>query len=191
MDLAKIGVGTRQIVLDVLDKAALVEGDIFVLGLSSSEVVGGHIGQNSSLEVGQVIVKTILDVLEEKGIFLAVQGCEHLNRALVVERALANKKDLEIVNVLPTLHAGGSGQLAAFQYMKDPVEVEFIVAQAGLDIGDTAIGMHVKHVQIPIRPTLKELGAAHVTALASRPKLIGGARAAYLEDKIRKGQKEK
>lgn len=191
MDLAKIGAETRQIVLDVLDKATLVEGDIFVLGLSSSEVVGGHIGQNSTLEVGQVIVKTILDVLEEKGIFLAVQGCEHLNRALVVERALANKKDLEIVNVLPTLHAGGSGQLAAFQYMKDPVEVEFIVAQAGLDIGDTAIGMHVKHVQIPIRPTLKELGAAHVTALASRPKLIGGARAAYLEDKIRKGQKEK
>ena len=187
MDLAKIEAETRQIVLDVLDKAALVEGDIFVLGLSSSEVVGGHIGQNSSLEVGQVIVKIILDILEEKGIFLAVQGCEHLNRALVVERALANKKNLEIVNVLPTLHAGGSGQLAAFQYMKDPVEVEFIVAQAGLDIGDTAIGMHVKHVQIPIRPILKELGAAHVTALASRPKLIGGARAAYTEDKIRKG----
>lgn len=187
MDLAKIGAETRQIVLDVLDKAALVKGDIFVLGLSSSEVVGGHIGQNSSLEVGQVIVKTILDILEEKGIFLAVQGCEHLNRALVVERALANKKGLEMVNVLPTLHAGGSGQLAAFQYMKNPVEVEFIVAQAGLDIGDTAIGMHIKHVQIPIRPILKELGAAHVTALASRPKLIGGARAAYTEDKIRKG----
>ena len=187
MELAKIGAETRQIVLDVLDKAALVEGDIFVLGLSSSEVVGGHIGQNSSLEVGQVIVKTILDILEEKGIFLAVQGCEHLNRALVVERALADKKDLEMVNVLPTLHAGGSGQLAAFQYMKDPVEVEFIVAQAGLDIGDTAIGMHVKHVQIPIRPIFKELGAAHVTALASRPKLIGGARAAYIKDKIRKG----
>ena len=187
MDLAKIGAETRQIVLDVLDKAALVEGDIFVLGLSSSEVVGGHIGQNSSLEVGQVIIKTILDILEEKGIFLAVQGCEHLNRALVVEKALADKKDLEIVNVLPTLHAGGSGQLAAFQYMKDPVEVEFIVSQAGLDIGDTAIGMHVKHVQIPIRPILKELGSAHVTALASRPKLIGGARAAYTEDKIRKG----
>lgn len=187
MDLAKIGAETRQIVLDVLDKAALVEGDIFVLGLSSSEVVGGRIGQNSSLEVGQVIVKTILDILEEKGIFLAVQGCEHLNRALVVERALADKKDLEIVNVLPTLHAGGSGQLAAFQYMKDPVEVEFIVAQAGLDIGDTSIGMHIKHVQVPIRPILKELGAAHVTALASRPKLIGGARAAYTEDKIRKG----
>ena len=177
MDLDKIGAETRQILEDVLDKASLDEGDIFVLGLSSSEVIGGHIGRNSSLEVGQIIVKTILDILEEKGIFLAVQGCEHLNRALVVERSLAKKKDLEIVNVLPTLHAGGSGQLAAFQYMKDPVEVEFIVAHAG---------MHVKHVQIPIRPKLKSVGAAHVTALASRPKLIGGSRAAYREDKIRK-----
>ncbi|MFS1014447.1 TIGR01440 family protein, partial [Enterococcus casseliflavus] len=116
----------------------------------------------------------------------AVQGCEHLNRALVVERELAIQKDLEIVNVLPSLHAGGSGQLAAFKYMKDPVEVEFITAQAGVDIGDTAIGMHIKHVQVPVRPILREIGKAHVTALASRPKLIGGARAAYVEDNIRK-----
>ncbi len=117
---------------------------------------------------------------------MAVQGCEHLNRALVVERELAMAKDLEIVNVLPTLHAGGSGQLAAFDYMKDPVEVEEIVAQAGIDIGDTSIGMHVKRVQVPLRPIIPELGGAHVTALASRPKLIGGARAEYLADPIRK-----
>ena len=89
------------------------------------------------------------------GIYLAVQGCEHLNRALVVERELADKKELEIVNVLPSLHAGGAGQLAAFKYFKDPVEVEFITAQAGLDIGDTSVGMHVKHVQVPIRPILR------------------------------------
>ena len=87
---------------------------------------------------------------------------------------------------LPTLHAGGSGQLAAFDYMKDPVEVEEIVAQAGIDIGDTSIGMHVKRVQVPLRPIAPELGGAHVTALASRPKLIGGARAEYLADPIRK-----
>ena len=104
----------------------------------------------------------------------------------MVERELALKKDLEIVNVLPSLHAGGSGQLAAFKFMKDPVEVEFITAQAGLDIGDTAIGMHIKHVQVPIRPVKRELGGAHVTALASRPKLIGGARALYQTDDIRK-----
>ncbi|MCI5871957.1 MAG: DUF436 family protein, partial [Streptococcus sp.] len=89
-------------------------------------------------------------------------------------------------NVLPTLHAGGSGQLAAFKFMTDPVEVEEIVAHAGLDIGDTSIGMHVKRVQVPLIPIQRELGGALVTALASRPKLIGGARAQYLEDKIRK-----
>ena len=177
---------TSQIVEDVLEKANLKQGAIFVLGLSSSEVIGGQIGKESSQEIGEIIVKTILDILEEKGIHLAVQGCEHVNRALVVERQVAEQFGLEIVSVLPTLHAGGSGQLAAFKFMKDPVEVEFINAHAGLDIGDTAIGMHVKHVQVPIRPLLREIGHAHVTALASRPKLIGGARAQYPEDFIRK-----
>ena len=145
---------TSQIVEDVIDKANLKQGAIFVLGLSSSEVIGGQIGKESSQEIGEIIVKTILAILEDKGI--------------------------------PTLHAGGSGQLAAFKFMQDPVEVEFIKAHAGLDIGDTAIGMHVKHVQVPIRPLLREIGHAHVTALASRPKLIGGARAQYPQDSIRK-----
>lgn len=180
---------TRVLVEDIVERSAIGSGAIFVLGLSSSEVVGGIIGKASSREIGQRIVKTILEVLEPKGIYLAVQGCEHLNRALVVERELALAKDLEIVNVLPTLHAGGSGQLAAFDYMEDPVEVEEILAQAGIDIGDTSIGMHVKRVQVPLRPIISELGGAHVTALASRPKLIGGARAEYLADPIRKTKK--
>ena len=186
MELEQIKRETQEILLDLLSKSNLRQGQILVLGLSTSEVAGASIGKNSSLEIGQAIVKTILDTLTPKGIYLAVQGCEHLNRALVVERELAEKKDLEIVNVLPSLHAGGAGQLAAFSYMKDPVEVEFITAQAGLDIGDTSIGMHVKHVQVPVRPVLKELGGAHVTALASRPKLIGGTRATYQEDPLRK-----
>lgn len=186
MDLRVLAEQTQAIVEDIIERSGISEGQVFVLGLSSSEVAGGVIGQNSSLEIGQVIVKTILDLLTARGIYLAVQGCEHLNRALVVERDLAEKKDLEIVNVLPTLHAGGAGQLAAFDYMTDPVEVEFITAQAGIDIGDTAIGMHIKHVQVPLRPIRRELGAAHVTALTSRPKLIGGARASYQSDPIRK-----
>ena len=99
---------------------------------------------------------------------------------------MEEEKDLEIVNVLPSLHAGGSGQVAAFQLMADPVEVEEVVAHAGLDIGDTSIGMHIKRVQVPLVPIQRELGGAHVTALASRPKLIGGARASYAEDAIRK-----
>ena len=186
MDQEHLQKEVEEILEDVLTKASLHEGALFVLGLSSSEVIGGHIGKASSQEIGELIVKRILEILSARGIHLAVQGCEHVNRALVVEREVAIKYNLEIVSVLPTLSAGGSGQLAAFRYMKDPVEVEFIKADAGLDIGDTAIGMHVKHVQVPIRPVLRSIGQAHVTALASRPKLIGGARAQYPQDSIRK-----
>ncbi|MDY4760863.1 TIGR01440 family protein [Streptococcus thoraltensis] len=186
MDLKNLVEDVQKIVADIIERSAIQKGQLFVLGLSSSEVLGGTIGQNSSQEIGEVIVKTLLDELGKSGIELAVQGCEHLNRALVVERDYALEKNLEIVNVLPSLHAGGSGQLAAFKFMKDPVEVEEVVAHAGIDIGDTAIGMHVKRVQVPLRPIQRELGGAHVTALASRPKLIGGARGQYLEDPIRK-----
>ena len=186
MNLQELEKQTRAIVIDIVERSAIKKGQIFVLGLSSSEVAGGLIGKNSSAEIGEVIVKTILDVLNERGIYLAVQGCEHLNRALTVERELAEKKELEIGNVIPNLHAGGSGQVAAFKFMQDPVEVEEIVAHAGLDIGDTFIGMHVKRVQVPLIPVQRELGGAHVTALASRPKLIGGARATYTSDPIRK-----
>lgn len=186
MDLRALANQTRVIVVDIIERFAIKKGQIFVLGLSSSEVAGGLIGKNSSAEIGEVIVKTLLEELTERGIYLAVQGCEHLNRALTVERELAEKKDLEIINVIPNLHAGGSGQVAAFKFMQDPVEVEEIVAHAGLDIGDTFIGMHVKRVQVPLIPVQRELGGAHVTALASRPRLIGGARATYTADPIRK-----
>ena len=171
---------------EICDAGKLKKGQILVVGCSSSEVCGDKIGTNSNLQVAEAVFEGIYKVTQERGIYLAAQCCEHLNRALVVERELAMAKDLEIVNVRPTLHVGGSGQLAAFDYMKDPVEVEEIVAQAGIDIGDTSIGMHVKRVQVPLRPITPELGGAHVTALASRPKLIGGARAEYLADPIRK-----
>lgn len=177
---------TQRIVEDIVFRSGIKKGQVFVLGLSSSEVVGATIGQNSNLEIGEVVVDTILKILTEKGIHLAVQGCEHINRALVVEAAVAEDKGYEVVNVLPSLHAGGSGQLAAFKLMDEPVEVEEILAHAGLDIGDTSIGMHVKKVQVPLVPIQRELGGAHVTALASRPKLIGGARALYQSDAIRK-----
>ena len=188
MDLEKLQTQTEILIDDVIKQADLKKGQIFVLGLSSSEVNGGLIGHNSSAEIGQVIVKTIYDKLTAIGVRLAVQGCEHLNRAVLVERDLADQKELEIVSVVPQLNAGGSGQVAAYALFQDPVEVEYITAQAGLDIGDTAIGMHVKHVQIPFRPIMRELGGAHVTALKSRPKLIGGPRASYdVVDAFRQG----
>lgn len=179
MDLKQIKEETKTIIEDVIEKTEIKAGQIFVLGLSSSEVNGGTIGKNSSAEIGEVIVGTIYEALKAREIYLAVQACEHLNRALLVEQELADKKDLEIVSVVPQLHAGGSGQVAAYKLFKAPVEVEHLTAYAGLDIGDTSIGMHIKHVQIPVRPVLKELGGAHVTALKSRPKLIGGERARY------------
>lgn len=168
-----------EIVNDILAEAHLKKGDLFVLGCSTSEVVGGHIGKNSSAEVGQWIIRTLKELLDPKEIALAVQGCEHLNRALVVERTVAETKNFEIVSVVPALHAGGACSVAAFDQFNDPVEVEHVVGQAGIDIGDTSIGMHIKHVQVPVRPRLKTLGQAHVTALRSRPKYIGGPRANY------------
>ncbi|WEV45721.1 TIGR01440 family protein [Streptococcaceae bacterium ESL0687] len=179
MDLNKLADETRLIIKDVIEKSAIKEGQLFVLGLSSSEVKGAHIGKDSSKEIGQVIVSVIYEELSSRGIFLGVQACEHLNRAILLEEEVALKNNFEIVSVLPSLHAGGSGQVAAYELFKNPVEVEYVQAFAGLDIGDTSIGMHIKHVQIPIRPLLKELGFAHVTALTSRPKLIGGQRATY------------
>ncbi len=168
-----------EMVSDVLAEANLKAGDLFVLGCSTSEIVGGHIGKNSSAEVGQWVIQTLKSVLDPLKISLAVQGCEHLNRALVVERSVAEKRQFEIVSVKPALHAGGACSVAAFDQFVDPVEVEHVVAQAGIDIGDTSIGMHVKHVQVPVRPRKNTLGGAHVTALRSRPKFIGGPRAVY------------
>ena len=175
----ELKVQLTEIVNDVLAEAHLKKGDLFVLGCSTSEVVGGHIGKNSSAEVGQWIIRTLKELLDPKEIALAVQGCEHLNRALVVERTVAEAKNFEIVSVIPALHAGGACSVAAFEQLNDPVEVEHVIGQAGIDIGDTSIGMHIKHVQVPVRPRLKTLGQAHVTALRSRPKYIGGPRANY------------
>ncbi len=179
MDIETIKKQVENASRELIETAQLQEGDIFVLGISSSEVKGDKIGKGSSLEIGEAILSTLLEQLQPKGIFLAVQGCEHINRSLVVEREVALQNNLEIVNVVPALHAGGAGSMAFYKMAEDPVVVEHITAQAGLDIGDTSIGMHVKHVQVPVRLQEKSVGEAHLTALRSRPKKIGGERAKY------------
>lgn len=179
MEKIQIQTQVTALIEEVLTAATLKSGQLFVLGCSTSEVTGGIIGKHSSKEVGEWIIEAVLAVLKPKGIFLAVQGCEHLNRALVVEEEYAEAHELSIVSVIPQLHAGGACSVAAFEQFTHPVEVEHVIAKAGVDIGDTAIGMQVKHVQVPYRPQVKTIGAAHVTALTSRPKYIGGPRAHY------------
>lgn len=175
----QIKVQVKEATQELLEVSGLKKGDIFVLGGSSSEVVGGVIGKASNEDVGFAVVDQIHSILKGKGIYLAVQGCEHINRALVIERDIAETKGFEIVNVVPALHAGGAMSMAAYKLFEDPVVIEHVVGQAGLDIGDTSIGMHIKFVQVPVRLGVKNIGQAHLTALRSRPKLVGGERALH------------
>lgn len=170
---------TRKAIVELIEEADLKENDILVLGGSTSEIKGGVIGKDSTVEIGNAVIETVLEILDEKNIKLAVQCCEHLNRAIVIEKEVADKNNFEIVSVVPALHAGGAMSVAAFSQMKNPVVIEHVIAKAGIDIGDTEIAMHVKFVQVPLRLKEKYIGDARVTALKSRPKLIGGVRAIY------------
>ena len=174
-----ISLDTKNAITELVEKAKLKKGDLVVVGCSSSEILGECIGKGSSPETGFEVATTVLSVLNDKGIYLAAQCCEHLNRALVVERECAEKHGLEEVCVVPWIHGGGSFATAAYYGFKEPVVVEHVKATAGLDIGSTLIGMHIKEVAVPVHPEQKFIGKAYVTAAYSRPKLIGGERAHY------------
>lgn len=171
----------ENIANEIIEKAKLKKGQILVVGCSSSEVCGDKIGSNSNLEVAKALFKGLYSVLEEKGIYLAAQCCEHLNRAIVVEREAV--PFAEIVNVVPQPKAGGSFGTTAYKTFKNPVVVEEIKADAGIDIGGTLIGMHLKKVAVPVRLENNKLGEALVLAARVRPKYIGGERAVY-DDKL-------
>lgn len=170
---------SEQVIKELVEKSRLKKGDLLVVGCSSSEIVGETIGKGSSLEAAQDVFDGIYPYLKEKGIFLAAQCCEHLNRALILERAAAEKRGYEIVCVVPKPKAGGSFATTAYENFQDPVAVEEIKADAGLDIGLTLIGMHLKHVAVPLRLSVDNIGQAHITAARTRPKYIGGERAHY------------
>ena len=152
-----------------------------MVGCSSSEICGGVIGHASSPETGEAVAKAILDFCNERGIYLAAQCCEHLNRALIVEATAAEKFGYDEVCVIPQPKAGGSFATAVYNAMNHPVAVEHIRAKAGIDIGGTMIGMHLKEVAVPLRLEVKNIGAASLAAARTRPKLIGGVRACYPE----------
>ena len=180
--LSEIKAQARQAVLELCDTAKLKKGDIMVVGCSSSEVAGGIIGKNSSVETAQAVFEGIYPVLQERGFFLAAQCCEHLNRAIIVERAAV--PFCEPVNVVPQPKAGGSFATTAYKAFENPVALEEIKADAGLDIGGTLIGMHLKRVAVPVRLSLDKIGEAVLLAARTRPKFIGGCRAVYDESKL-------
>ena len=179
--LQQIMTQTRTAVTELLQQAKLQQGDLFVVGCSSSEVAGHTIGTFSSLEVANALVSAIQPLLYQQGIFLVAQCCEHLNRALILEAQAAERYRLTPVNVVPQPKAGGSFATAAFASMRHPVAVETLQAAAGLDIGDTFIGMHLRPVAVPVRLSISSIGQAHLTAARTRPKYIGGSRAVYDE----------
>lgn len=155
-------------------------GHIMVVGCSSSEITGGKIGTASSPETAEAVFNGIMRALAPRGIYLAAQCCEHLNRAIIAERAAV--PGAYYVNVVPQPKAGGSFAAAAYTHFHDPVALEGIAADFGMDIGGTLIGMHLKPVAVPVRLSVKNIGEAILLAARTRPKFIGGCRAVYDEN---------
>jgi len=169
----------REILEDLISQAKPEEGDLLIVGCSSSEVAAHKLGTFSSEEIGEALYSEISAVCKEHKLYLAAQCCEHLNRSLVVEKKLAKERGLEIVAVVPHLKAGGSWSTAAYKHMENPVMVETVKAELGMDIGDTLIGMHLRAVAVPVRTKINSIGNAHVVCARTRPKYIGGERARY------------
>ena len=179
--LLKVREEAAEITRDLIVQAKPEKGDSLIVGCSSSEVVGERIGTFSSVETAQAVFEGILGVASEYGLFLAAQCCEHLNRAVIVEKEIARREHLTRVNVIPQPKAGGSFGTTAFERFKEPVAVEHIKAQLGIDIGDTLIGMHLDEVAVPVRTQHKQIGNAHVVCARTRAKFVGGSRAVYDE----------
>ena len=179
MDINQIKEQAREAVTELIEVAGLGKGEILVVGCSSSEIVGEIIGHGSSLEAAEAVFEAIHPILKARGIYLAAQCCEHLNRALIIEAACAEKYGYEPVCVVPQPKAGGSFATTAWRRFDSPVAVESIRAHAGMDIGGTLIGMHLRAVAVPVRIKPSAIGNALLLAARTRPKFIGGIRAKY------------
>ena len=171
----------RAALSELIEIASLKAGQLLVIGCSSSEIIGQTIGKGSSLDAAKAAFEGIYPLLQERGIHLAVQCCEHLNRVLIMERQHAEKRGYEIVCVVPQPKAGGSFATCAWKTFSDPVAVEAVCADAGMDIGGTLIGMHLKRVAVPVRLSIKQIGCASLLCARTRPKYVGGPRAVYEE----------
>ena len=180
--LSQITEDAKNAVEALICAAKAKKGSLFIVGCSSSEVLGEKIGTNSSLDVAKALFEGIYPAICKNGLYLAVQCCEHLNRAVIIEREAAERFGCEIVNVKPQAKAGGSFATTAYENFKDAVAVEKVRADLGIDIGLTMIGMHLKEVAVPVRLPFKKIGNAPIVCARTRPKFIGGQRAIYNED---------
>ena len=169
----------EKAVTELLEISKIKSGEIFVIGCSTSEILGSKIGTNSAYDVADAIFTSIYPICLKHGVFIAAQCCEHLNRALIIEREAANKFSYEPVWVIPKPKAGGSFATAAYTHFHDPVAVEHVKARAGIDIGGTLIGMHLADVAVPVRLSINKIGQANIICSRIRPKYIGGPRAVY------------
>lgn len=177
--LNEISVQTTAVIKELLAMANLKPGDILVVGCSSSEIQSHKIGSFSNAEIGAAVFEAIYKEVRAHHLYIAAQCCEHLNRALIIEAEAALRYGYDRVNVVPQLKAGGSFAAAAYEHLSDPVAVEAIKAKAGIDIGDTLIGMHLAPVAVPVRVKQSQIGSAHVVCARTRYKFIGGERAVY------------
>ena len=185
MELTELTNQARRATEELLEAAHLETGDLFVVGCSSSEITGGRIGHHSSMEAAAAVLAGVLPPLQEQGVYLAAQCCEHLNRAIVLEREAAKAYGYQIVAAIPQPHAGGSWATNCWHAFRDPVLVEEVRAAAGMDIGGTLIGMHLRRVAVPVRLSIDHIGQAILLCARTRPPFIGGARAVYSEEETR------
>ncbi len=183
-EITLIGEEAYRAAKEIIEAAQLKEGQLFVVGCSTSEVGGARIGTFSSPELAEVVFGGIYQATQEAGVYLVAQCCEHLNRALILEESAAEKYGYDIVNVVPQPKAGGSFATAAYKAFESPVAVEHIKAHAGMDIGSTLIGMHLKDVAVPVRIRTTHIGDAYVVCARTRAKFIGGSRAIYDENML-------
>lgn len=177
----EIKIQAETAIKELIETAKLKKGSIVVIGCSSSEISGKNIGSNSSMELAESVFNGVYPILKQNGIYLATQCCEHLNRTIITEKELAQKIGADIVNVIPQPKAGGSFSTKAYHSFKNPVAIEKIKADAGIDIGGTLIGMHLKEVAVPVRISLCKIGYANIICARTRPKFVGGVRAVYDE----------
>lgn len=179
LKLSAVADDVGTILRELAGAARLGEGQLLVIGVSTSEVQGQFIGTSGTLETAEAIYNGIEAVRRDIGFHPVFQCCEHLNRALVMERAVAERFGLEQVSAIPVPRAGGSMAAYAYRKLTDACLTETVQADAGIDIGDTFIGMHLRRVAVPVRPSIRTIGFAHATMAYARPKLIGGIRAVY------------